>query len=1059
MSGTGVVYISVRGVPESLLVETENIEKVKELLRQVASANSEAVLSLYDHQGRAVNLDHPLAANTPLTPYRLEVSGDDSCNGMLVDEVTMDLVSLENRVSELEKRLAEGHSELPSVVKELKEDIERFRFKLETTKHLSWLSCYKELPPTNRRLQYRRHSDAKQKLVREKFLKICEESISEEVRQCLRLPSFDCSDWEDHEILLLLQFMFLDFDLPSKFDIDMTTLRNFLFQVYKNYNEVPFHNFRHCFCVAQMMYAMSWRVNLPSRIGDLETLILITSCICHDLDHPGYNNIYQINARTELALRYNDISPLENHHCSMAFRILELPECNIFRQLPDETFRIVREGIIRCILATDMARHNEILAQFRESCEEGFDFNNKTHVNLLCMVLIKVADISNEARPMEVAEPWLDRLLQEFFTQSDAEKQEGLPVTPFMDRDKITKPSSQCSFIGFVLLPLFEALGDLFPELQEMIVDPVRDALDYYKRLNEAAKDEHRMHRKSIVTADFMSAVDNSSVSVPNSPTNPSPSHDIVKSSSGTNVRKPSISFSQMSRCEDDQDDVVIGSEEILPELSEDSDEEETVTEVAVSEKALKFKISTESSSSSGRKSYPGSRKGSREKTHQLAEQEIARVLRGHDRSFRSSDSGEKRSWSSGDQGSIDDRRYENCLPHDHQWTKKCGSDDGKDSRSYSLAEQEWRRDFVHGQYGRKTRSISAGSPEGLREFRTGKDFRDVLQRRSSPSSPKDFKLEKESPRREETNKIEEEMVSNNKECSTKLGVIKEGCAQGCSDVEANVKDDIMIVVNGDDVTKDDNGNNTTATTITTTTSITILETTCSSNVKDNIEEISKENLSKASSDLSSEEKVQKKSPSNFFRRLKNFSDRFSKSSDLGSPKGSVEKVVTIPASPASLKNQKVEEKVSLESERRAMTLPKISKKKMPDGTRRDKGWRVLLKSRTSVDKDLEKSSKNAEECKGSTSHEGISHERVANGMTPPDEAAGTTFLGVQNNNRNKPQGSKTVSDTTRNESETSATSSSSSSHQQQRRQHWMSSLVSSFRSRKSQEKEETAKS
>lgn len=50
----------------------------------------------------------------------------------------------------------------------------------------------------------------------------------------------------------------------------------------------------------------------------------------------------------------------------------------------------------------------------------------------LCMVLIKVADISNEARPMEVAEPWLDRLLQEFFAQSAAEKLEGLPVTPFM---------------------------------------------------------------------------------------------------------------------------------------------------------------------------------------------------------------------------------------------------------------------------------------------------------------------------------------------------------------------------------------------------------------------------------------------------------------------------------------------------------------------------------------------------------------------------------------------------------------------------------------------------
>lgn len=55
---------------------------------------------------------------------------------------------------------------------------------------------------------------------------------------------------------------------------------------------------------------------------------------------------------------------------------------------------------------------------------------------------------------------------QEFFAQSNAEKEEGLPVTPFMDPQKITKPSSQCSFIGFVLLPLFEALGELFSELQ-----------------------------------------------------------------------------------------------------------------------------------------------------------------------------------------------------------------------------------------------------------------------------------------------------------------------------------------------------------------------------------------------------------------------------------------------------------------------------------------------------------------------------------------------------------------------------------------------------------------
>lgn len=82
------------------------------------------------------------------------------------------------------------------------------------------------------------------------------------------------------------------------------------------------------------------------------------------------------------------------------------------------------------------------------------------------MVLIKVSDISNEARPIQVSEPWLNCLLEEFFCQSDTEKIQGLPVTPFMDRDKVTKSSSQVGFIKFVILPLFESLGDLLPEVK-----------------------------------------------------------------------------------------------------------------------------------------------------------------------------------------------------------------------------------------------------------------------------------------------------------------------------------------------------------------------------------------------------------------------------------------------------------------------------------------------------------------------------------------------------------------------------------------------------------------
>lgn len=127
-------------------------------------------------------------------------------------------------------------------------------------------------------------------------------------------------------------------------------------------------------------------------------------------------------------------------------------------------------------------------------------------VFILCaqlkMVLIKCCDISNEVRPTEVAEPWVDCLLEEYFMQvtsagavtryqnqaavihsggnlpstkislracafgqSDREKSEGLPVAPFMDRDKVTKPTAQIGFIKFVLIPMFETVMKVKPRV------------------------------------------------------------------------------------------------------------------------------------------------------------------------------------------------------------------------------------------------------------------------------------------------------------------------------------------------------------------------------------------------------------------------------------------------------------------------------------------------------------------------------------------------------------------------------------------------------------------
>lgn len=78
-------------------------------------------------------------------------------------------------------------------------------------------------------------------------------SDSEVTESCLLCVCVVTRQWEEAEMLVLLQVMFTDLDFLSAFHIELEVLQNFLFEVYCHYNSIPFHNFRHCFCVTQMV--------------------------------------------------------------------------------------------------------------------------------------------------------------------------------------------------------------------------------------------------------------------------------------------------------------------------------------------------------------------------------------------------------------------------------------------------------------------------------------------------------------------------------------------------------------------------------------------------------------------------------------------------------------------------------------------------------------------------------------------------------------------------------------------------------------------------------------
>ncbi|XP_027442596.1 high affinity cGMP-specific 3',5'-cyclic phosphodiesterase 9A isoform X1 [Zalophus californianus] len=377
-----------------------------------------------------------------------------------------------NHLAVLEKRVELEGLKVVEIEK-CKSDIKKMREELVARSSRTSCPCKYSFVDNSKKLTTRRDVPTYPKYL-----------LSPETIEALRKPTFDVWLWEPNEMLSCLEHMYHDLGLVRDFSINPITLRRWLLCVHDNYRNNPFHNFRHCFCVTQMMYSMVWLCRLQEKFSQMDILILMTAAICHDLDHPGYNNTYQINARTELAVRYNDISPLENHHCAVAFQILAQPECNIFANVQPDEFKQIRQGMITLILATDMARHAEIMDSFKETME-NFDYSNEEHMTLLKMILIKCCDISNEVRPMEVAEPWVDCLLEEYFMQSDREKSEGLPVAPFMDRDKVTKATAQIGFIKFVLIPMFETVTKLFPVVEEIMLQPLWESRDRYEELKQ----------------------------------------------------------------------------------------------------------------------------------------------------------------------------------------------------------------------------------------------------------------------------------------------------------------------------------------------------------------------------------------------------------------------------------------------------------------------------------------------------------------------------------------------------------------------------------------------
>lgn len=105
------------------------------------------------------------------------------------------------------------------------------------------------------------------------------------------------------------------------------------------------------------MHVIVTRGGLLPGYGDSFThLSCILAAAAHDVEHYGLTNDFLVASQDDLAVLYNDKSPLENHHASRLFSLLKRPELNLLSHMPTKV------GVLFCVVGAGITCESTLSA-------------------------------------------------------------------------------------------------------------------------------------------------------------------------------------------------------------------------------------------------------------------------------------------------------------------------------------------------------------------------------------------------------------------------------------------------------------------------------------------------------------------------------------------------------------------------------------------------------------------------------------------------------------------------------------------------------------------------
>ena len=298
---------------------------------------------------------------------------------------------------------------------------------------------------------------------------------------------FDKNVGKQNTLFLIGNYIFIKFSLNSVIKKDK--FNNWCRKITEGYTRKnPYHSDLHAADITQtcLIYLLHGKINEKLNLSKTSICSLILSCLCHDYKHPGLNNNFLKETKNELAIRYNDVSILENMHISETFKLINSnQDCNIFSGVDSNIYKQMRKEMISCVLSTDMVYHSkqiEIMKKYIEEHKNNEKNPNTNELQNFLDIFIHSADISNPTKPFPIYLKWAKLIVEEFCQQGDKEKSLGMNCS--FDRKNLILNIFQISFIDYIIEPFVSLLVTIFPNLT-FLHDNTKDNKDKFLNYSE----------------------------------------------------------------------------------------------------------------------------------------------------------------------------------------------------------------------------------------------------------------------------------------------------------------------------------------------------------------------------------------------------------------------------------------------------------------------------------------------------------------------------------------------------------------------------------------------